>query len=467
MAVVQRRPVEDAGAGARAAAPAMSERRPAEAGSDVGADIYAHVEALFPICRSITGDGLRETLRYIAARIPLEIRDIPSGTAVLDWEVPLEWNVRGARIRSLSGATIVDFARNNLHLMQYSRPVDRVVEREELERHLHSLPRQPDLVPYRTSYYADDWGFCVAERDRQLLTDDAYHVLIDTTLTPGSLSYGECLIPGETPDEVLFSAHACHPSLANDNLSGIAVAIELARSLARRPHRRFSYRFLFAPGTIGAITWLHFNRDAPARIRHGLVLSCLGDGAPPSYKQSRRGDAPIDRYAAYVLGEEGHSRRVLPFVPYGYDERQYCSPGFNLPVGCLTRSPSETFPEYHTSADNLTFVKPDALADSLRVLHRIVDLIERDKVWRSACPYGEPQLGRRGLYSKIGGLSGISSTPGGLDQLTVLWVLNLADGTHSLLDITERSGKPFDTVAAAATALAEAGLLEPDLTAPS
>lgn len=441
------------------AASLIADRPGPAAKPDPASALYAHVEALYPLCRSITGPGLRETLGYIAEHVPLEIREVPSGTKVLDWEVPREWTVRGASIRSLSGETLVDFARHNLHLVQYSAPVDAVVSRTELERHLHSLPAQPDLIPYRTGYYADDWGFCLAERDRRKLTDEAYRVVVDTTLAPGSLSYGQCLIPGEGPGEVLFSIHCCHPSLANDNLSGIAVAIELARSLAARPRRRFTYRFVFGPGTIGAITWLHFNRDAATRIRHGLVLSNLGDGAPPTYKQSRRGDAPIDRYAAHLLREEGHRDRLLPFIPYGYDERQYCSPGFNLPVGCLMRSPSGTFPEYHTSADDLAFVQPAALADSLRLLDRVVGMIEQDRVWRNLSPHGEPQLGRRGLYGKIGGLPSGPAGQGGLDQMSLLWVLNLADGQHSLLDMAERSGRSFDSLAAAAAALAEAGLL--------
>jgi len=422
---------------------------------DIARDLYSHVEALFPLCRSITGPGLRETLRYIGGHIPLAIREVPSGTKVLDWEVPPEWTLRDACIATQDGARVVDVRRNNLHIVQYSGPVDRIVPRGELEQHLHSLPEQPDLIPYRTSYYAESWGFCVSHRQRLALTEPAYRVSIDATLAPGSLSYGECLLPGEHAEEVLLSAHACHPSLANDNLSAIAVAIELARALAGQK-RRYSYRFLFAPGTIGAIAWLHANRDAPQRIRHGLVLSCLGDGGAPSYKRSRRGDAAIDRYAAYVLRQSGHGDRIADFVPYGYDERQYCSPGFNLPVGCLMRSANGTFPEYHTSADNLDFVTPDALAGSLAVLRRIVGLIERDGSWRNIAPYGEPQLGRRGLYPTLGG------GPAAYDQMTLLWVLNLADGRHSLLDMAERSGKPFDAIVAAAEAAAAAGLLVPE-----
>jgi aminopeptidase-like protein len=414
---------------------------------NIADDLYHHVVMLFPFCRSITGEGLRQTLRYIADRLPMRIHEVASGTQVLDWQVPPEWNMRGASIRALDGRILVDATHNNLHLLQYSPPMDRVVGHEELDRHLHSLPDQPDLVPYRTAYYAETWGFCLTHRQRQALGEPAYRVTIDTTLAPGSLSYGECLLAGERTDEVLISVHCCHPSLANDNLSAIAVAIELGRTLALRPHR-FSYRLVFAPGTIGAITWLHFNRDAPQRIRHGLVLSCLGDAGPPTYKQSRRGTAPIDRYAAYVLRQAGHGERVLPFVPYGYDERQYCSPGFDLPVGCLMRSPNGTFPQYHTSADNLDFVRPEALAESLHLLESILDIIERDGVWRSTSPYGEPQLGRRGLYGAVG-----------IDQMSLLWVLNLADGRHSLFDMAERSGRSFDGIAAAAAALNQAGLL--------
>jgi aminopeptidase-like protein len=427
--------------------------------ADIGHEIFSHVEALFPICRSITGDGLRYTLKYISDRVPLEIREVPSGTPVLDWEVPAEWNVRGASIRTMAGETVVDFARHNLHLLQYSKPVDQVVARDELDQHLHSLPDQPTLIPYRTGYYANTWGFCLSHRDRLALTEPEYHVRIDTDLRPGSLSLGECLIPGQTEAEVLLSIHCCHPSLANDNLSSIGVAIELGRWLVARP-RHLSYRLLFIPGTIGAITWLHFNRDAAKRVKHGLVLSCLGDDGPPTYKQSRQGSAAIDRFAAHVLRQRGNGERILPFIPYGYDERQYCSPGFNLPVGCLMRSPNGTFPQYHTSADDLSFVQPERLAESLEVLKNIIEIIEEDGVWLNTRPYGEPQLGRRGLYEKIGGRQSDVARQG-FDQLTLLWVLNQSDGRHSLFDVAERSGKPFAAVVEAARALREAGLLEP------
>lgn len=427
--------------------------------TDIAHKLYAHVEALFPICRSITGPGLRQTLGYIREHTGAAIHEVPTGTPVLDWEIPREWSPRGATISRLSGEVIVDFADHNLHLLQYSHAIDAVVRAEELASHLFSLPEQPDLIPYRTAYYGDTWGFCVTERQRVLMTDPAYRVRIDADLAPGSLSYGELLIPGEGGQEVLLSVHCCHPSLANDNLSSVAIAIELAQRLATRPGRRYGYRFLFVPGTIGAITWLATNRDAPARVAHGLVLSCLGDAGAPTYKRSRRGDAPIDRIVAHVLRSRDQGDRLRPFVPYGYDERQYGSPGFNLPVGCLMRSPNGSFPEYHTSADDLTFVRPNALADSLNLLEAIIDLIERDRVPVNLSPFGEPQLGRRGLYAAIGGQHETSAPGQHFDQLALLWVLNQADGTNSLLDIAERADKPFGQIAAAAAALRATGLL--------
>ena len=426
----------------------------------IGQRLHAHAAALFPICRSITGEGLRSTLAYIGRHIPLTVTEVPSGTEVLDWVVPLEWNSRAAAIRRMTGEAVVDFADHSLHLLQYSQAVDRVVPLGELDQHLHSLPNQPDLIPYRTAYYAQTWGFCLPHRIRLAMTDPEYRVAIDADLAPGALSYGECVIPGTEADEILLSVHSCHPSLANDNLSGIAVAIEFARRWASRPHR-LGLRIVFLPGTIGAITWLARNRDRLPRISHGLVLTCLGDAGPPTYKRSRRSYAAIDRAAAYAMGELGHAGRVQPFVPYGYDERQYCSPGFDLPVGCLMRSPNGTFPEYHTSADSLDFIRPDALAGSLALLERILAIAETDRRWRNTQPFGEPQLGRRGLYAPIGGAAGARPGAGAFDQVTMLWVLNQSDGGASLLDIAERAGKPFDAVEAAAAALAKAGLLVP------
>ena len=429
---------------------------PVELPADPDASMHNLMRRLFPICRSITGNGVRETLRILGEGLPLAIREVPSGTPVLDWIVPEEWNVRNAWIERLSGERVVDFSRNNLHLVQYSVPVDRVVPMEELRRHIHTLPETPDWVPYRTAYYARSWGFCLAHRTLETMQDPAYRVLIDSTLAPGHLTYGEMLLEGESEDEVLLSIHCCHPSLANDNLSGMVVARALAQHLVTR-RRRLSYRFLFIPGTIGSITWLACNGDKVDRIKHGLVLTCLGDSGSMTYKRTRRGNAPIDRIVEHVLKHKGAPSRITPFIPYGYDERQYCSPGFNLPVGSLMRSPNGSFDEYHTSADNLDFVQPDALADSLATLLSVIDILEQDGAFLNTNPRGEPQLGRRGLYREVGG----QRDGGGYDQLTLLWVLNLSDGGHSLLDIATRAEQPFHKVKAAADALLEVGLLEP------
>jgi aminopeptidase-like protein len=423
---------------------------------DPAAAMFRLIEELYPICRSITGDGLRRSLAIIGREIPLELREVPSGTPVFDWTVPFEWNPRAAYIESLDGRRIVDFAQCNLHLLQYSRSIDRVVERDDLLRHIHTLPETPDWIPYRTSYYSENWGFCLSQRQADQLTEERYRVVIDTSLAPGHLTYGELALPGERTEEVLFSCHSCHPSLANDNLSGIALAVMLARRLMAAK-RRYTYRFLFIPGTIGSLAWLAANEARVPRVKHGLVLSCLGDGAPFTYKQSRRGNAAIDRIVAQLLRERGEPYRVLPFTPYGYDERQYCSPGFDMPVGCLMRSPNGTFPEYHTSADNLAFIKGDALTQSLDLLQRVVAAIEGNATYLSSNPKGEPQLGKRGLYRAIGG----QKEAGGFDQMALLWVLNLADGRHSLLDMAERSGVPFAVLRAAADALIEKGLLDP------
>ncbi len=420
---------------------------------ETGRRLHAFASELFPICRSITGNGLRQTLGKVGERIPLQISEVPSGTRVFDWTVPREWNIREAYIQGPNGKRIVDFEQNNLHVLNYSSPIHKRLPLAELKQHLFTLPDHPDWVPYRTTYYQENWGFCIAQRLLATLEEGEYEVRIDSSLVDGHLSYGECFLPGEREDEILFSAHACHPSLANDNLSGIAVATFLAEMLSRRA-RQYSYRFLFAPGTIGAITWLARNREAVDRVRHGLVLTGIGDSGSFHYKKGRRGDAEIDRAAAHILRHFTKNPEVLEFSPYGYDERQFCSPGFNLPVGCLMRSVWGTFPEYHTSADNLEFVHPEKLAESLRVCAGIVDVLENNRTYRNLNPYCEPQLGKRDLYRATGGSSI------GDEVHARLWVLNFSDGQHSLLDIAERSGIAFPAILDAAALLREAGLLE-------
>lgn len=414
---------------------------------ETGAEIYALAARLYPICRSITGDGVRQTLGILSETVAIGRHEVPSGTAAFDWTVPREWVVRSASVTDSAGRKVVDFADHNLHLLNYSAPFKGTVSLQELKRHIYSLPEQPDLIPYRTSYYQEAWGFCMAHSKLAALPEGDYRVEIDTEFRDGSLTYGEYVHQGTTDREVLLSAHICHPSLANDNCSGLALLAVLARRLAGRS-TRYSYRFLFAPGTIGALTWLSRNEHKVGRIDHGIVVSCVGDGGGPTYKRSRRGNAFIDRAMAQVLAASPKPATLLDFSPYGYDERQYCSPGFDLPVGLFQRSAFGTFPEYHTSADNLDFIAPEHLSDSYRIISETIDIIEGDWTPVSLCQKGEPQLGRRGLYAALGG---DKST--GLSSMSLLWVLNLADGSHSLLDMAERSGLSFRELAGAAELL--------------
>jgi aminopeptidase-like protein len=421
----------------------------------VGEELYKLVAELYPICRSITGDGVRRTLGAVDREVGLVVHEVPTGTQVLDWTVPREWNVRDAWVADPSGRRVIDFRASNLHLVSYSVPVRATMPLAELKRHLHTLPEHPDWVPYRTSYYSEAWGFCASQRLVDSLPDGDYEVCVDTTLADGHLTYGEHLVPGETEEEVLVSCHVCHPSLANDNLSGIAVATRLAAMLGEaRP--RFTYRFLFVPGTIGSITWLARNEDRVRRIRHGLVLACVGDPGQLTYKRSRRGDAEVDRAVAHVLASSGRLHELQDFSPYGYDERQYCSPGFDLPVGCLSRTPYARYPQYHTSADDLDLVRPEHLQDTLEACWEVVGVLEGNRRYLNLSPKGEPQLGRRGLYGSIGGRSDTEQR-----QMAMLWVLNLSDGGHSLLDVADRAGLPFALVAEVAGTLEEAGLLAP------
>jgi aminopeptidase-like protein len=421
--------------------------------AEVGAAMHALAERLYPLPRSLTGDGVRETLRIVGEQIPLTTTEVPTGTPALDWSVPREWNLRDAYIADRRGRRIVDARRLSLHVVGYSVPIRARMSLEALRPHLTTLPEHPSWVPYRTSYYREAWGFCLSEDQlHELRDDEEYEVVIDATLGDGHLTYAECVLEGDTPEEVLVSSHVCHPALANDNLSGIAVAARLAQALASVP-RRYTYRFLFAPTTIGTLTWLARNEEAVARIRHGLVLSNVGDAGAPTYKNSRRETADIDRAMALVLGEDGRPHEIRPFSPWGYDERQFCSPGFDLPVGCLMRTPHGEFAEYHTSADDLAFIRPEALFDTFDRCLAAFDVLERDGVYRNLSPRGEPQFGRRGISWTSGG------DGGRLSQLALLWVLNLSDGEHSLLDVAARSGLRFAEVADAAAVLREHALL--------
>jgi aminopeptidase-like protein len=420
---------------------------------DVGREMYGLVSRLYPICRSLTGDGVRKTLSHLQEHIPLEVHEVPSGTQVFDWTVPNEWNIRDAYVKDEQGTRIIDFKKSNLHVVGYSVPIRKRTSLAELKEHLHSLPEHPDWIPNRTSYYKETWGFCLSHNELQKLEDGEYEVCIDASLEKGHLTYGECNLKGAKAEEVIISTHVCHPSLCNDNLSGIAVATFLARHLAGLS-LRYSYRFLFIPTTIGSITWLSRNESRVANIKHGLVLTCLGDPGGFTYKKSRRGDAEIDRACLHVLKLSGRPFEVFDFSPNGGDERQYCSPAFDLPVGVLMRTAYGHFPQYHTSADNLDFVQAHALGDAFAKVLEIISVLENNRRYLNKNPKCEPHLGKRGVW-----LSG-DQPFGPANQQPLLWVLNLSDGEHTLLDIADRSGLAFHSVRQAADALIEHDLLE-------
>jgi aminopeptidase-like protein len=421
----------------------------------VGEALHALASRLYPICRSITGPGVRETLSILSSFIKIEPTEVPTGTEVFDWTIPNEWSIRDAYIADATGRRLVDFKAHTLHVLNYSAPFRGRLMFDELRPHLHSLPDQPDLIPYRTSYYSEKWGFCLSHRQLESLGAGPFEVVVDSTLAPGGLTLGEVVIPGTSDQEILITAHHCHPSLANDNLSGLVVATALAMR-AKRKGLKHTLRVLFIPGTIGSIAWLALNEAKTAKIAHGMVLTGLGDRGALTYKQSRRGNAAVDDAAAHVLAHLGPDNKVIPFGPWGYDERQFGSPGFNLPVGRLSRTPHGEYPEYHTSGDNLDLLTPQGLAGSLAALEEIIAVIEGDATYRSTNPKGEPRLGKRGLYRQTAGQGG--AIP---DEYALLWVLNQADGEHSLLDTAKRSGLRFGQIRSAADALLGVGLLEP------
>ena len=421
-----------------------------------GAEMHALMARLRPVRSSITGEGIREVFRVLGESIPLTVTRVPTGTRVLDWTVPREWTLRDAYIADASGRKVVDIADSPLHVVGYSTPVRRRMSLAELRPHLYTLPDHPDWIPYRASYYRDAWGFCLSQRVLETLRDEPYDVVIDSGIADGFFEYAECIIPGRSNEEVLISTHACHPAMCNDNLSGVAVAWATARSLLQQQTPRYTHRILFIPTIIGSIVWLARNESWLKRITNGLVLACVGDGGPFHYKRSRRSDALVDRAAAHVLALDPSGGKVEDFVPYGYDERNYCSPGFDLPVGALSRTPHGRFVQYHSSADDLDFVRPEHLAGSLDACLTILDVIENDGVYLNTNPKGEPQLGKRGLYNRTGGVTRDQAS-----EFALFWVLNFSDGRHSLLDIAERARLPFSIVAGAARRLTDAGLLVP------
>jgi aminopeptidase-like protein len=423
----------------------------------VGAEMVELMRVLYPLCRSLTGDGVRETLRIVDEIVPLEVTEVPSGTQIFDWTVPKEWNISDAWVAGRDGHRIIDFRDSNLHVVGYSTPVRNRMLGAELLEHVHTHPARPDWIPARTAYWAETWGFCATQAQRSAIRpDEEYDVCIDSHLEPGSLTYGEAVIPGTSEQEMLLSTYVCHPSLCNDNLSGIAVLAFAGRELRARANLRYNYRLLFSPGTVGPLAWLSRNQHRLHRVAHGIVVACVGDRGKVTYKRSRRSSAEVDRAAAHVLRHTRPDAVVEDFVPWGGDERQFCSPGFDLPAGALTRSAHATFPEYHSSADNFELVVPESLADSLDALLAIIDALERNRVYVSRNLYGEPQLGRRGLYRQIAG----GRADDEAFERALLWVLNLVDGRHSLLDVAERADLPFDVIARATDALLDVELIE-------
>ena len=414
------------------------------------------LERLFPLHRSVAGPGLRETLAIISEYVPLTQTDVPTGTPILDWIVPREWKIRDGWIASRGGRRIVDYQASNLNVVSHSTPVPRqLMPMTDLRSHLHTTPGQPHLTPYKSSPYDDAWGFCLAQETLDQMEDLEYEVCIDSALADGALSYGEVLVPGTTGREFILSAHTCHPSLADDNLSGIAVAIIAARRLLERGNSpAIGLRVIFAPGTIGTVAWLANNQQTLQRVVGGLTLVCLGDEQPLAYKRTIRGDTAIDQAAAAALEFSEPGSDVLDYHPWGYDERQYNSPGIDLPVGSLMRGRHGQFPEYHTSGDSLDFVSAGQIAAAARVVDEILKRFQATRVYRNLQGEGEPQLGRRGLFRRLGG----SGDPEA-QQLAILWLLALADGRRTLEQIAERAGVSLEIVESAAAALVESNLL--------
>ncbi|HVR05142.1 MAG TPA: DUF4910 domain-containing protein [Solirubrobacteraceae bacterium] len=435
-------------AAAQRRVPAGGQERESEA------EVSALLRRLWPILRSITGAGLRETLAILSELHPLERIEVPSATRAFDWTVPPEWIVRDAYAIAPGGERILDVRENTLHLLNYSTAFQGELTRAQLDEHLHSLPELPDAIPYVTSYYERRWGFCLSQRQRDQLPEGIYRVRIDAEHVAGALTIGEAVLPGREDAEVLISTYTCHPSLANNELSGPVVAALLCRRLARWPERRLTYRFVFAPETIGALAYLSLRGEHLRRsLLAGYVVTCVGTAERFTLKRSRRGDTFADRAALQVLASLGAEPRVLAFFPSGSDERQYCSPGFDLPVASVMRSVYGEYPEYHTSLDNLDFISPRALIESVDVYERILRSLDLNARYLSRSPMGEPQLGRRGLYGTLGTRESTRAVQ------ARMWVLGYADGEHDLLDVAELSGMAVPELAAAAAECERAGLL--------
>ena len=420
---------------------------------DVSKGMDLLIRKLFPICRSITGNGVRQTLKIIKGIIPITVHEVSSGTKVFDWEIPNEWNIKDAYVKDENGNRVIDFQKSNLHVVGYSVPVDKWITLSELQGYLHSLPEQPNAIPYITSYYKERWGFCISHDERLKLKDGKYHVFIDSTLEKGSLTYGEYIIKGETEQEVFLSTYICHPSMANNELSGPVVASFIGKWLASQP-RRYTYRIVFIPETIGSITYLSQHlEELRENVLVGFNLSCIGDDKAYSYVASPYEKTLADKVASNVLSFKYPDFIKYSFLDRGSDERQYCSPGVDLPLVTLCRSKYGKYPEYHTSLDNLDFVTPDGLLGGYGLVQDCISVIENNRVFRVTC-YGEPQLGKRGLYPNL------STKKSGTSVSTMMDFISYADGNNDLLQISNIIGKPVQEIVPIVEKLLEAGLLE-------
>jgi len=418
-------------------------------------EVKSYLQRLYPFCRSISGSGLRETLAIIKEYIPIYLKELKTGTKVFDWIIPEEWHIQGAHIKDPKGKKIIDFKKSNLHIVNYSIPINKKIHLKELKKHLYTLPQIPDAIPYITSYYNRDWGFSMTYSQYKNLNDGIYEVFIDSEIKKGKLSYGEYFIKGKSAKEILLSTYTCHPSLANDNLSGIVLSTYLARFVSEQKNY-YSYRFLFIPETIGSLAWLSQNKKNIHNIKYGLIVTCVGDSGNSTYKKTRDGNSILDQAAEKMLIDSKEPYKIITFDPAdGSDERQFSSPGFNLPVGSLMRTPYGQYREYHTSEDNLSFIKPKYLLNSLDKYLKILYILENNRYYLNCNPHGEPMLGKRGLYRSFGSnlhLRGLNKA--------FMWILNYSDGDHSLLDIATMSNIDFQVIKEAADILHRAVLIK-------
>ena len=417
--------------------------------------MYDLLKELFPICRSLTGNGVRQTFEILKKHIPLEVQEFPSGTKCFDWVIPDEWNIKSAWIKDWNGNKIVDFSEHNLHILGYSIPYSGEITLEDLKKHIYTDPERPDAIPYRTSYYEKRWGFCMSHRQFETLKEGKYQVHIDSSLKPGSLTLAEAFIKGKTEKEIFFSCYVCHPSMADDSISGVVMTTKLYEYLKNRKDNYYSYRFIFVPETIGAIAYLSkYGEMLKKSTFCGMVLTCVGDPGDFNYKKTRQGTHSLDRIAENILKHSGFKHHMHDFFLPGSDERQYSSPGFNIPAGSLMRS-FYGLPKYHSSQDNLDFVTEEGLNQTFDIYTKIIEAFEADFKYLNTNPFCEPFLSKYGLYSTLG-----AQMDGSKYIKKVLSILNFSDGQHSLVDIAEKTGFCISDLLDTVKILEEKGLLK-------